>query len=159
MNEKVSEVKKNHSTSIFCQTTPFLTHFLLGRPMPSWFFWKEAFWAVILQILGWFFQNLQNSDTFAFLNQFIFDCVLYKIPQNNFLIYKFWVNSLWNLKFSYILTLYPLYMSLESWKKSQQIKLYFKSFLNGVWYRHSYNAVLLYRSIPSNVVFFNGNIK
>ena len=47
-------------------------------------------------------------------------------------ILSFLKNSLWNLKFSYILRLSPLCMNEEKWKMSQEIKFNWDIFSNSV---------------------------
>ena len=62
----------------------------------------------------------------------MFSIQILKEKKRDHKILSFLRNSPWNLKFSYKFTLYLLCISLESWKKSQEIKFYFEPFSNSV---------------------------
>ena len=126
---------------------PISCWFLLERPVPSQFFWKNtafiikwiswadrsstfkmAFLAVLLWILEYIYQILKSSNVFYLfflkINPFINVYYIKFIKKNPYSqILRFLKNSTWNFKFSYIFRWSPLCMNEEKWKQSQEIKL------------------------------------
>ena len=126
---------------------PISCWFLLERPVPSQFFWKNT--AFIIKWISW----ADRSSTFKMAFLVVFSRVLndvFKfckiifhlhllllktiicfmcITQNSWKIFQysqiliFFKNSPWNIKFSYIFRLSPLCVNVEKWKKSWEIKL------------------------------------